>query len=187
MDDEIFIILDKIIDNKFKISNSGGKIIVQEKDNRGECKEVKITTNNKVFALSLDNNYKVFNCFNSSEKNITTKNDGVIFFIKSNKLIVLLVELKSKNTTGYLKQLKAGKNFIEYLLKQVNLLYHINIDSCNVIFRAILFDTNNRKVIPKGTTHRIKLKFINRNNLLCASLNCNASYKLQMIKESIEF
>ncbi|MEA3228547.1 MAG: hypothetical protein U9P38_05670, partial [Campylobacterota bacterium] len=124
---------------------------------------------------------KVFNCFNSSVENITSKNDGILMFIKSNKLVVLLIELKSNNSKGYLKQLKAGRNFINYLLMQIDLFYSINVQKENVLFRGILFDTR----VRKGTTQRV-LHFEDRNGLICTTLGCNQRYKLQTISESIK-
>jgi hypothetical protein len=183
----LFEILDEIIDSKFKISNSGGKIVFnepQEKSNK--CKKVEIQTSQKVFALSLDNGCNAFNCFNKSIENITKKNDGVLIYKDTGKFVVLLIELKSLSKGTYLKQMKAGKNFIEYLIKQINLFYEINIKESDLIFRGLLFKIF-RNTPLKGTTKRSKLEFTDVNGLSVARLACNSQYNLQKFRNDIVF
>jgi len=182
MSEDIFTILDEIITPYFKIQNSGGVIKIEEKQ-APKCKFVEIQTSKKIFALSLDQNRNVFNCFEDGVKNINKKNDAIIFFIKKDSLIVLLIELKSDNRGKYLKQLKAGRNFVEYLLRQIDLFYNIKIDPSKIVYRGILFQT--QKSPPKGTTRKEGLYFRDRNGLYCASLACNTMIKLQKIKDSI--
>jgi len=183
MNENIFNILDEIIDSSFKLSSSGGIVEIKEKKS-SKCNFVNIQISNKTFALSLDNNKVVFNCFNSAVKKITKKNDAILFFIKKQYLIVLVLELKSDNPKGYLEQLKAGKNFVEYLLNQIDLFYKIKIDKTKILYRGILFKT--KKSPSKGTTKKRGLIFEDRNGLYCASLECNRTYKLQMLKNSID-
>ena len=183
MSEKIFTILDEIIDEKFKLSNAGGIIeIIENKSTK--CKSVKIQTTNKIFALTLDNNYNVFNCFNDGTKNINKKNDAILFFKKANYIVVLLIELKSNNPKGYLEQLKAGRNFIDYILKQIDLFYEIKIEYSKVLYRGVLFST--KKSPAKGTTRKRGFLFQDRNGLMCVTLNCNETYKLQKFKDSIE-
>ena len=185
MSKSLFEILDEIIDIKFKISNSGGKIVFNEPQREtNKCEKVEIQTSKKVFALSLDSGDKVFNCFNSTIENITKKNDGILLYQEKDKFVVLLIELKSLSEGTYLKQLKAGKNFIEYLIKQINLFYEISIKESDLVFRGLLFKLFKRQS-RKGTTQRDKLKFQDADGLLVARLGCNCNYKLQMIREGI--
>ena len=185
MNETLFEILDEIIDIRFKISNSGGKIVFNEPQKESnKCTKVEIQTNKKVFAMSLDSGDKVFNCFNDSIENITKKNDGILIYQEKNKFVVLLIELKSFNEGTYLKQLKAGKNFIEYLIKQINLFYQISIQENDLIFRGLLFKLF-RNTPQKGTTKREKLSFNDAEGLLVARLACNSEYKLQMFREGI--
>jgi hypothetical protein len=184
MSKSLFEILDEIIDSKFKVSNNGGKVVFNESQIKsGKCEKVEIQTSNKIFALNLDNGDKVFNCFDHSVKNITKKNDGILIYKdeKKDKFVILLIELKSKSRGTYLKQLKAGKNFIEYIINQINLFYEINIEENDLVFRGLLF-----KIIPlKGVTKRRKLSFKNANGLPVARLACNREYNLKMFKEGI--
>ncbi|MEA2017157.1 MAG: hypothetical protein U9N59_01805 [Campylobacterota bacterium] len=185
MSKSLFEILDEIIDTKFKVSNSGGKIVFNEPQREpNKCEKVEIQTSKKVFAFSLDSGDKVFNCFNDSIENITKKNDGILIYQEKNKFVVLLIELKSLSEGTYLKQIKAGKNFIEYLLKQINLFYDINIKENDLVFRGLLFKLF-RQTPKKGTTQRNKLNFQDADGLLVARLACNSEYKLQMFREGI--
>ena len=183
LSENIFTILDEIIDTRFKLSNSGGIIHITENSDI-KCKYIKIQTSTKTFSLSLDNNHNVFNCFNSGVKNINKKNDAILFFEKDSYIVVLLIELKSDNPKGYLQQLKAGKNFVEYLLKQIDLFYDINIDKEKIIYRGVLFST--KKSPAKGTTKKDSYSFQDRNGLMCITLNCNQEYKLKKFQDSIK-
>lgn len=186
MTKSLFEILDEIIDIKFKVSNSGGKIIFNEPQTEAnKCEKVEIQTSKKVFAISLDSGDKVFNCFNSAIENITKKNDGILIYEEKDKFVVLLIELKSLSDGTYLKQIKAGKNFIEYLIKQINLFYEINIKESDLVFRGLLFKLF-RRTPAKGTTQRNTLNFQDADGLLVARLACNSSYNLQMFRNGIE-
>lgn len=175
-----FQILDEIIHNDFKITSSNGAY--EFKEAGAECQSVKIHTSNQTFALSLDNGKKVFGCFDSSIANITQVNDGVIFFKKNDTFVVLLIELKSRNSGDYLNQLKSGRNFINYVIEQINLNYPLCIKK--IEFRGVLFDLG-RKSVAKTTTSRTPLKFENRNGLMCLTVACNREYRLEQFREAV--
>lgn len=175
-----FQILESIIHSDFKLSTSSGAY--EFKESQAECKCVKIHNSGQSFALSLDNGKKVFSCFDPTVAGISKVNDGVIFFKKEDKFIVLLIELKSKNSGEYLKQLKSGRNFISYVINQINLNYPIDIQ--NIEYYGVLFDLG-RQSASKNTTKRTALKFENRNGLLCFNEKCNSEYRLQQFKEAV--
>jgi len=184
----ILTILDEAIDKKFKIQNISGKVIFEEKQReQNKCKKVEISISSKVFAMSLDNGEKVFNCFDDSldeDKNLNKKNDGILIFEYKDKIIVLLIELKSFNEGKYLKQIKSGKNFMEYLFKQIELFYPISLNN-KVCYFGILFKLF-KQIPSKNPTKREKINFTDKNGLLTSWIKCNSSYKLQQIKESIK-
>jgi|GEM_PF-766870 len=186
--DQIISLLDEIIAPDFKVSNSGGTITFQESQrDKGKCEKVSISTTQKVFSCTLDVPILTpFNCFNTRIEKFTTRNDGILFCHKDNKLIIFLIELKSNNESKYLKQLKAARNFVEYLVKQINLLSDLHIPFDDIEFRGILFMLG-RKTPPKGKTSKkiSAIKFENRNDLICTTLSCNQNYKLQQIKEAV--
>lgn len=182
---QFIALLNEIIDSRFILSNSGGRITFNEPQTReGKCEQVVINTTQKVFTLSLDiKGLTPFKCFNSSREKYTKKNDGILLCKKDKKLIILLIELKSDNLGQYLKQLKAGKNFVKYLINQINLFSELNILNEDIIYKGIVFHT--KRVPFKGTTRKQKLIFEDRNGLSCGELNCNATYPLAKIKAAI--
>lgn len=184
-------VLPTIIHPNFKHPNSGGSLKFEDNNQQSKCKIVEIKTSQKVFALSLDiQGRKPFCCFNESQELYSKKNDGIIFSEYQGNLLILLIELKSDNPTGYLDQLKAGRNFVKYLLHQINTFSHLNFDERNVIWRYILFRTCSRTIPPKNTTKKISsIEFKNRgtdqDEIICTTLSCNEAYQLQKIKDAI--
>ena len=115
MGDDIFTVLKSAISDQREIKKKSNDLIIQEKSSGAECKKVKIKTSSKVFCIELDNeNERITNIFNDGAEGINKINDACLFFKKENKLIALLIELKSGSGGNYLNQLKSGKNFIEY-------------------------------------------------------------------------
>ncbi len=174
--------LDSSILSEFKLFSTGGCYEFKEAKS-DKCKVVKIHTSSKSLALILDKeNKKLFNFFDNSNKTLTSINDGVILINKKDKLIALLLELKSDNSSGYLRQLKSGKNFIEYFINQVKLA--TKASDKKVEYRGILFKTG-RVNASKNTTKRTPIKYEDRNGLLCVELFCNNEYRLQQFIENI--
>ncbi len=184
MTKNIFEILDEVIDPSYKLS--GGKITISENQKKKDkCEKVEIETSGQTFAFSLDRDGQLVKCFNNSIEDINIKNDGIVFYKESAKLIVLLIELKSCNKSKYLKQLKSGENFVKYLISQINLFYKINVDISTILFRGLLFQACGNRTV-KQTTGKRNFGFEDRNGLRCATLQCNKSIKLQQIKEAIK-
>lgn len=186
--DKLVSLLDEIIDDNFKESNSGGRIKFIDTNQQSKCKCVEIKTSQKIFAFSLDiKGNKPFNCFNNSKELYTKKNDGIIFCEYEKKLLVLLIELKSDNPAGYKEQLKADRNFTNYLIEQINTFADFKYDKDEIIFRYILFRTQ-RETPMKGTTAKklssIKFEDIG-DDMYRAILSCNTDYQLQQIKDGI--
>jgi len=91
------------------------------------------------------------------------------------------------NYTGYKEQLKAGRNFTNYLIEQINTFADFKYEKDEIIFRYILFRTQ-RETPMKGTTEKrlslIKFEDIG-DDMLRAILSCNTNYQLQQIKNGI--
>ncbi|MBE0471664.1 MAG: hypothetical protein IBX55_19410 [Methyloprofundus sp.] len=172
-------ILDQVIERCFHLSLAGGKCVLSEAN--ADCNRVEIEISSKAFAFSLDGQGHLIKPFNSSEAGINKKNDGVLCFLHKQKFYVFLLELKSGNKGQYLKQLKSGKNFVEYLIQQINLFYPVNIQP---EYRGVLFRLEKRSP-QKQTTRKTPPNFENRGGLLCVDLNCNQSYKLSQLKQAL--
>ena len=142
---DFLILLNELIDHKFKISNSGGNIIFEEPQK----------TSNKCE--------------------------------KDNNLVVLLIELKSNDFGAVKNQLSASKNFVEYLINQINTFSKFNIPFDKIIYRGLVFKINARP--NRGSTKKNgqKINFENHKNskIKYTELTCNETYTLSKIKESI--
>lgn len=175
-------IFDSSILSDFKLISTSGYFEFKEQKS-SKCKSVKIYTSGKCLALILDNDKKkVLNFFDTKNKSLTSMNDGVILVNKKDKLLALLVELKSDNKGDYLHQLKSGRNFINYFIEQIKLATNISIEK--IEYRGVLFKTG-KVSASKNTTKRSPLKYQNRNGLLCVELSCNCEYRLIQFIEDI--
>lgn len=92
-------------------------------------------------------------------------------------LLVLLIELKSKNPGDYLKQLKAAQIFVKFIFARISLYDMCKDNLNNVEFKRILFSC--RRTPNDGTTRHKKIEFRDRNGLLVTEQNCNQKYHLQ--------
>ena len=106
------------------------------------------------------------------------KCDYVIFCQKENKFYVLVIELKSSNSTGWTKQARAGEILTRYLIGMTENFSGLNILPF-VEFRYILFNTKNRKkkkTIVKGFEYETDHKW----GFLFTRKACNSLYDLGM-------
>ncbi|MFM6025087.1 MAG: hypothetical protein ACKPER_19510 [Dolichospermum sp.] len=107
-----------------------------------------------------------------------------VFLQKSNKVYVLLIEMKSTNPKGYLKQLKAAKSFVDFVLQRIK-IFNDQINT-EVEFRGLLFLVG-RRTPNEGTTEtKQKLKFEERNGLLISENPGNNTYHVQQFLEKID-
>lgn len=163
--------LDEIFDSRFKLSNSGGVIKLVESNKSAKCKNVSLQISQKVTAISLDRELRgcqVFPFFNPHNKFVNKKADGIIFVELKDKLVVLLIDLKSDNPISAIKQLKVSENIANYFISQAK-IKNPNFEK-EIIFKQIVFTTK----INKGTTKREgKLK----------TFACNREYKLYQLYE----
>ncbi|MGW8958202.1 hypothetical protein [Paenibacillus sp. NPDC055715] len=87
------------------------------------------------------------------------------------------MELKSRNPDDGIKQLRAGKHFVDYVLSMVKLKYSwVSID---YDVKYIIFHTNGRKN-PKTRSDRKshKAKYTSKRGLEIAYGKCNESHSL---------
>jgi hypothetical protein len=163
-------------------------LLIEEKQPDAQCKFVKIKLKKSIdyFGFSLDkdkgqgNNDPVYPFFNSQCQGICYKNDGILFLQKSNKVYVLLIEMKSTNPKGYLQQLKAAKSFV--VLQRIK-IFNDQINT-EVEFRGLLFSC--RRIPNEGTTKKQKITFEDRNGLLVSENPGNDTYYIQQFLEKID-
>lgn len=127
--------------------------------------DIKITRSDSIFCFSIDKdksskNDTVFPFFNPSVKGLCIKNDFILVHQKENKIYVFLIELKSKNTGEYLKQLRAGKLFFQFVVDRIKLCHSDfqDFDKSSLYYKGILFRIE-RKSPNKGISRHKKFEF----------------------------
>ena len=120
MSDNLIDIVKLAIKQEFHLVADDVTLLIEEKQPDAKCKfvEIKLKKSMYYFGFSLHkdrekgNNDPVYPFFNAQYEGICSKDDGILFLQKSNKVYVLLIEMKSTNTKGYLQQLKAAKSLL---------------------------------------------------------------------------
>lgn len=190
MSDNLIDIVKLAIKQDFHLVADGLTLLIEEKQAEAKCKfvEIKLKKSIDCFGFSLDkdkgqgNNDPVYPFFNSQCQGICSKNDGILFLQKSNKVYVLLIEMKSTNPKGYLQQLKAAKSFVHFVLQRIK-IFNDQINT-EVEFRGLLFSC--RRIPNEGTTKKQKITFADRNGLLVTENPGNDTYHIQQFLEKID-
>lgn len=169
--------------------NEAGCILIEEKHEQAKCRHVIIKFKKSIpyFGFSLDvpkqegKNDPIYPFFNPQLPGICSKNDAILFLQKSNKVYVLLIEMKSTNARSYLNQLKSAKIFVEFVLQRIQ-IFHKEINT-QVEFRGILFSC--RRIPNEGTTKKQKITFEDRNSLLVSENPGNNTYYVQQFLDNL--
>ena len=126
-----------------------------------------------VFCFSIDkdrNNEEspkdlIFPFFNARAKGVLSKNDFIIVAQKQNKVCIFLVELKSTNPDGYLKQLHAAKIFMQFVLDKAHIChpdFKSMYDELEFEYKGLLFSVTpiaNKPSEEKSKSKNKKLLF----------------------------
>ena len=195
MSDNLIDIVKLAIKQDFHLVADDVTLLIEEKQPDAKCKfvEIKLKKSMYYFGFSLHkdkgkgNNDPVYPFFNPQYEGICSKDDGILFLQKSNKVYVLLIEMKSTNTKGYLKQLKAAKSFVEFVLQRIKIFN--NQINTEVEFRGLLFScrrTPNEGTHKKQEITKQKLTFEDRNGLLVSENPGNNTYYIQQFLEKID-
>jgi hypothetical protein len=145
-----------------------------------------------VFCFSIDKDRKsnesskdlIFPFFNASAEGVLSKNDFIIVAQKQNKVCVLLVELKSTNPKGYLKQLHSAKVFMQFVLDKAHIChpdFKSIYDELELEYKGILFSTtpiSNKQSDTKSKSRNKKLQFEDKKGLLVTQQNYDNVYYL---------
>jgi hypothetical protein len=150
--------------------------------------DIKIKTSDIISCFSFDKDKKskadaVFPFFNSTVNGLCTKNDFILVHQKGNNVYVFLIELKSKNSNGYLKQLRAGKLFFQFVVDKIKLCNSEckDFNKYNLHYRGILFRINRGRP-DKGTSRHSKLEFNKNQDLdVCIQGYDNVYYLSQFL------
>jgi hypothetical protein len=162
-------------------ADKGNLITLQESQIASKCQFVYLKKGNiQTFTLELDkqNNIEIHPLLASLEA-LKKKCDYIIFCQKENRLYVLLIELKSDNSTGWTKQTRAGEMIARYLIGMVENYCGFNI--VDVQFRHILFSTHNATQLKgrkkkKTTVEGFKYEQDHKFGFFFCRKPCNTTY-----------
>lgn len=151
--EDFFKTISNIIKTEFKESFSGSEVILKD----STSKEVKIKKTGKFLSLQLDKkNKSIFPFFNCSIENVCKVADRILICSnkEKNSIFVFIVELKSGNIEGVLKQVRASYFLSQYICSIAkNLLNNPNI---TINYRGLIF-SHNRNII--GTSKPNNLQY----------------------------
>lgn len=144
-----------------------------------------------VFCFSIDKDRNsdesskdlIFPFFNASAVGVLSKNDFIIIAQKQKKVCVFLIELKSTNPDGYLKQLHSARAFMRFVLEKAHIC-HPNFKSLNELeleYKGILFSKtpiSNKFAEERSKSKNKKLLFENKKGLLVTQQSYDNVYYL---------
>jgi len=167
-------------------TNDRNILVIEEKNKESVCKQVEIRLKKSIscFAFSIDKNREkgqsdpIYPFFNEKIECIGSKNDAVFCIQHATQIYILLLELKSKNTTGYLDQLLAAKGLVEFIVHRIRLCYLSINNINNIIFKGILFSC--RCVPDEGLTKKQQcIDFKEKHGLLVTEQHCDTIYHIK--------
>lgn len=160
--------------------------LIEEKQKSSVVIKIKDSDNISCFSFDKDKKSKsdaLFPFFNPTIKGLCTKNDFILVHQKGNEVYVFLIELKSKNSGDYLKQLRAGKLFFQFVVDKIKLCNSDfqGLDKNNLHYKGILFRMD--KTTPnKGISKHKKLEFNPTSDLdVCIQNYDNVYYLSQFV------
>ncbi|NOQ64790.1 MAG: hypothetical protein GQ582_09790 [Methyloprofundus sp.] len=157
--------------------------------------EIKINNSDNIYCFSFDKDKvsqkdTVFPFFNSGTRGLCSKNDYILVFQNGYDVIVFLIELKSTNTGSYLKQLRSGKLFFQFIIDRVKLASEgspefdkTEFDKLKICYKGILCHI--KRTADKDTSRHkpkdIKVEFKSTPYLDVCRLNYDKVYYLSQL------
>lgn len=124
----------------------------------------------------------IFPFFNPTETGVLSKNDFIIIAQKKSKVCVFLIELKSTNLTGYLKQLHSARVFMQFVLDKAHICHpDFKSDGLEFEYKGILFSktpVSNKPDEEKSKSKNKKLLFEDIKGLLVTKQSYDNVYYL---------
>lgn len=155
MTNTIFQKISDIIKSDFKNTFAGGHIVLQD----STSKNVKINKTGSFLCLQLDKrNTSIFPFFETSIEGLCKVSDRVMIYPKTDSLFVFIVELKSSNPTGAMKQVRASFELSKYICGTAKRM--LNNPTVDIKYRGLIFSHKTFK----GTTKPKNLDYFQDNN-----------------------
>lgn len=180
---DLLLLFRELINTEFHYPHDKGNVITLfETEETSQCQFVKLKKEGiKTFTLELDkkNNIEIHPLLAIKAK-LKIKCDYLIFCQKGNTLYVLVVELKSDNSTGWTKQTRMGEIIARYLIGIIESYSGLKF-AANVKFRHILFSTQNANQLKgrkkkKTTIEHFEYDVDHKFGFLFTRKLCNTHY-----------
>lgn len=177
MVDKVFQKISDLIKADFKNSFPGGKVTLKD----STSKPVNINKTGNFLCLQPDKKIKDwknnFPFFETSIPTLCSVSDHLIIYPKSNKLFVFIVELKSTNPKGAIKQVRASFELSKYICGTA--IRMLNNPEVDISYRGLIFSNKTFK----GTTKPKNLVYNKDKNtdLLFRHLQSGNSYDLDVL------
>jgi len=177
MVNSIFQKISEIIKADFKNTFVGGNVILQD----STSKQVKINKTGSFLCLQPDKKIKDwknnFPFFETSMPSLCGVSDHLIIYPKSDTLFIFIIELKSANPTGAIKQVRASFELSKYICGTANRM--LNYPAVEIKYRGLIFSHKTFK----GTTKPKNLGYFKDNNsdLLFRHLQSGNNYDLDIL------
>lgn len=175
----------EIIENNFHYPALDNNVYRLSESKCNVSVDISVNKKDKVYCFSFDMDAErdvhigdpIFPFF-KSKPGLRQKNDFILVCEHRKKVYILLIELKSKDTKGYLKQLCAGKILFDFILERIKLCDKSFADRCNQVeYRGLLFST--KPVEDKSSEEKPEFKTINSIDFPVAHLSTSGSYYLR--------
>ena len=151
MPDTIFQKISEIIKTDFKNTFAGGKIVLQD----STSKDVKLNKTCKFLCLQPDKKIREwknnFPLFETSISELCSVSDHIIIYPKENSLFIFIVELKSTNPTGAIKQVRASFELGKYICGTAKRM--LNYSVVDIQYRGLIFSSKTFKGTTKPQKH----------------------------------
>lgn len=167
MPTKIFKKISEIIKTDFKNSFAGGNIVLQD----STCKPIKINKTGSFLCLQPDKKIKDwknnFPFFETSISELCSVADHIIIYPKKDSLYIFIIELKTTNPTGAIKQVRANYELSKYICGTAKRM--LNNPTVDIKFRGLIFSSK----IFKGTTKPKKFLYTD---------DCNSDLKFRHLQ-----
>ena len=170
--------ISNIIKADFKNTFAGGNVVLQD----SMSKPVKLNKTGGFLCLQPDKKITSwknnFPFYETSIADLCSIADHLIIYPKNQTLFVFIVELKSTNPTGAIKQVRASFELSKYICGTARRL--LNYPTVNIQYRGLIFSNKTFK----GTT-KPKDTYIQDNNieLKYRHLQSNSIYHLDVLSQ----
>lgn len=147
MPNTIFKKISEIIKTDFKNTFTGGNVVLQD----SSSKPVKLKKTGNFLCIQPDK--KIVDCknnfpfFDTAIAELCSVSDYIIIYPTSNSLFVFIIELKTTNPTGAIKQVRASFELGKYICGTAKRM--LNYPKVDIQYRGLIFSSKTFKGTSK--------------------------------------